>query len=1055
MKSIAWKTMTRAGTLLAAVFLASTSVHSEDIDIFTLSGTGGSTNQPNVMILVDNSSNWARSSQQWPDNSGKQGQAELQAIYNVLTGIDPLKANIGFAGFTGSGSSTGGYIRFGLRDMTVATNKTAFLNILSHIKADINAAQEKVNDNAEAAAMYEVLKYYKSQSVFRGRYVSGNDPASNVDAGGNAGNPSNGTNRPTASAQGLTSGFALASTSGTTYTGPDLGSCGRHHLVMVINNAQGSVPTGSQTFESTSAGNPVTGGNSSSWTEEWARTLYQSGITVYILDAYNAQQNVNHSRVLALAAAVGGGRYYAVKNQSDIEFALKEILAEINAINSTFATASLPISATNRSQNLNQVFIGMFRPDANAKPRWRGNLKQYQLIRSASAVDLGDALGVNAVNPQTGFIASCAVSLWTTDSSNWWETTYENAGAQSQCTAFPTVGGTTGSTWSDLPDGPSVEKGGVAEVLRKGNNPPTTNTTPTWTSNRTIYTYSSSGTTGMQEITTSNTGWSSTLLDWVKGHDDATATTANSVTTYPYSEFTTTSTSTRTRPSIHGDVIHSRPLPVNYGGTTGVTVYYGANDGMFRAVDASTGKERWAFIAPEHMTEFQRLHDNSPLLPYATVSSTLNPEAKDYFFDGSMGIYQKSDNSKIWIYSTMRRGGRMIYAFDVSNPASPRLKWRVGCPNQSNNDGCTSGFEGLGQTWSVPAVAFLKGWSETTPVVVIGGGYDTCEDANSATPSCSDSRKGRGVYVLNGDTGAILRHLVPTGGTGSVAADLALADANGDGSVDYAYAATTTGEIWRVDFSAVASSFTYAGRDEESWSIRKVAYTSGRSHKFLYPPALFRSGSKMYAAIGSGDREHPLSTQYPYTTPVTNRLYVLLDDLTVTSPTAAAVDLNSTTAMRDFSSETSCDTAGVTPSSSYSGWFMNLTGTGEQTVTSALIAAGMVTFNTNRATPSGVNQCSNPLGEARGYWVNLLNGSGAIGAGSNSCGGTRYTTFVGGGLTPSPTLASVQVGDRVETVVIGAAQRSGGASSGIAPQRVTPTIASKRKTIYWKSNTSE
>ena len=32
-------------------------------------------------------------------------------------------------------------------------------------------------------------------------------------------------------------------------------------------------------------------------------------------------------------------------------------------------------------------------------------------------------------------------------------------------------------------------------------------------------------------------------------------------------------------------MVHSRPLPANYGGTAGVTVFYGANDGTLRAVE--------------------------------------------------------------------------------------------------------------------------------------------------------------------------------------------------------------------------------------------------------------------------------------------------------------------------------------------------------------------------------------------------------------------------------------------------------------------------------------
>lgn len=129
---------------------------------------------------------------------------------------------------------------------------------------------------------------------------------------------------------------------------------------------------------------------------------------------------------------------------------------------------------------------------------------------------------------------------------------------------------------------------------------------------------------------------------------------------------------------------------------------------------------------------------------------------------------------------------------------------------------------------------------------------------------------------------------------------------------------------------------------------------------------------------------------------------------------------------------------------------MNLnSGAGEQTVTSALIAAGMVTFSTNRPIAAAAGQCSTTLGEARGYFVNLFNAAGAIGV-TGSCGGTRSATFTGGGLPPSPVLASsVTVGGRAVSVVIGAIQKgSTGASSSIGAQEVTPPITSKRKRTY-------
>ena len=62
----------------------------------------------------------------------------------------------------------------------------------------------------------------------------------------------------------------------------------------------------------------------------------------------------------------------------------------------------------------------------------------------------------------------------------------------------------------------------------------------------------------------------------------------------------------------------------------------------------------------------------------------------------------------------MRRGGRTIYAFDVStidtDPTSPTLKWRNGCPNLADDTGCTAGFEEIGQTWSAPKVLKATGY---------------------------------------------------------------------------------------------------------------------------------------------------------------------------------------------------------------------------------------------------------------------------------------------------------------------------------------------------------
>ncbi|MFD0667701.1 pilus assembly protein [Ramlibacter sp. MAHUQ-53] len=1033
----------------AAALLAA-AARADDIDIFlTRTSSGGV--KPNVMILVDNTSNWARQAQQWPDNGGTQGAAELAAVRNVLATTTGM--NIGLAGYTAAGAG-GGYIRFSARDMDVPANKSAMTGILNYITAGntINSPTEKVNAGSyETSAMYEVYKYFKGLPVFRGGLQAGNDPARNVDIDGNAGAAPNATGWRQNSALGH---WAY---SGSTYS-PPAGSttCTNNALILVINNAQGTIPAGDPSYEGVSAGAAlpqIPGVTDPSWTDEWARFLYQNGISVYVLDAYNAQQNVSHSKTLERAAAVGGGTYHAVKNQAQIEIALGKILAEINARDSTFASAALPVSASNRSQYLNQVFIGMFRPDPAAQPRWLGNLKQYQLGLTASGdVQLRDAAGANAINPQTGFIHECAVSQWTSDSGSYWQDIKGLSIGASSCTAFPTVGGVAGSAWSDLPDGPTVAKGGVAEVVRKGNNPPGTNANPQpWAAGqRRLLTYDAGAATRLANLGTGNTGWTQSLLDWVAGRDDDTTVEG----TRPFTEYISTSSSPRPRASIHGDVVHSKPLPVNYGGTTGVTVYYGAGDGLLRAVDAATGRERWAFAAPEHFGRFQRLKDNTPAVAFPGLVTSPAPQPKDYFFDGGIGLFQDAGNSRVWIYPSQRRGGRMLYGFDVTTPESPQLMWRVGCPRPAPDDtGCTAGLSALGQTWSQPTVVRLKGYPSAgaeTPLVLVGGGYDTCEDANAPAPACG-SRKGNAVFLLDAATGAVVRSF--TGLSGSVAADIAVGDRNGDGFVDVAYAVTTTGDVYRLYFSDAGFGAIASG----SWGIRRVGATAGGGRKFLNSPALLSSGTKMYVALGSGDREKPLMGHYPYANPVTNRFYVLMDDLADPTANPGVAALDDTSVMRDFSAPTTCETAGVTPGSTARGWFMDLPGRGEQTVTSAVTVGGMVTFSTNRATAGSLNTCAANanLGEARGYWLNILNGSGAIGSGNASCGGDRSGVFVQGGIVPSPTLATVQIGNVVQTVAIGAIQRSGGASSGVGPQAIKPPVKAKRRTIYWRSNQAE
>lgn len=1044
--------------LCFAIFLSVSAARAEDIDLFAGSVPSGSSSRPNILVVIDNSANWSAANQNWPGGI-KQGQAELAAL-RWWVGTLQDNVNVGLMLFTGGtgANKDGAYVRFHVRQMTAA-NKAALQELIGDVAGcqdganslngtpnclykNFDSSSEKVSTAQidYSAAMFEAFKYF-------GGYTSPANAQTGI-----AGSPLSatqfGTLRYAGNPDPKSDPAAFTTAAKAEYKSPidAATACGQNTIIFIGNGfpnkdmassilagvggntAQLLMPTPQGSFL-------MPTGSEIRYADEWAKFVYttdvnsasgQQNISVYTIDVYNAQPDAKQNRLLMSMAKHGGGRYFTAKDGNAIIAGLREILIDVQSVNSVFTSASIPINATNRTQYENQVYIGMFRPDGDAKPRWYGNLKRYQVGIVNGEVKLTDRNNAPAIAASTGYLQSCAASYWSTDSGSYWDFSPSSAGL---CTSI------AGSTHSDAPDGPTVEKGGAAEVVRRGNDPAAVN--PAFAVNRTVFTCASPGSCptliafNTSSVTQAALGAANAtehqkIVDHALGKD--------------VNDENANGNLTETRPSLHGDVIHSQPLPVSYGGSTGVVLYYGSNDGSFRAISGENGRELWAFVAPEHHSRLKRLTDNSPVVEYPGMPAgvTPTPRRKDYFFDGTAGLYQNADSSQVWIFPTMRRGGRMIYAFDVTTPASPVLKWRAGCPNAFDDVGCTGGFDAIGHTWSTPRVAKVKGHdSGATPLIIMGGGYDACEDADTAAPSCgAGGIKGKRVYVLNAATGAQVAVFTTNR---SVAADVTLVDRNGDGYVDHAYVADTGGGLYRLDFSEPA---TLAPRASNAWTFTQIAGTSGAGRKFLFAPAVVAAKDHVYVTVGSGDRERPLLSQYPYASSVQNRFYMLVDRFT-----GVNVDLDGAT-MSNFTADTTCS---ASFGSGMSGWYMDLTGRGEQSVTSPLVFGGLVYFSTNRATAAAPGMCSANLGEARGYAVNLLNASGAIGT-QAICGGARSAIFTGGGLPPTPVTAILPINGKPTSVLFGGAQRSGGASSAIGAQQIKPTMSGRRTRMYWHTH---
>ncbi len=981
-----------------------TLAHADDTDLFN-QPPGSVTPAPNILFILDNTANWSKASQKWV-GSPTQGQAELKAIANFVAGITSSKpANIGLMMLTTTGHD-GGYMRFGIRSMVDATSNQAFQGIVNAI--DVNAPAEKLNQSSGdyANALYESWLYLTAAQSWAG--MDGN-----ADYSGNTG--------LTAAGQGLTSGFAYQGRStGSRYNTPiNTDSCARTYIIFIGNNRNGVMPPApAPTDPAITTLNTYKYSTLPDVQSAWARFLRlrpdlgtgtaaanNGAVVTFAIDAYNAQQNTQFTTMMKNMAVNGDGQYYQAGSDADLQKALGDILARIQAVNSVFASASLPVSVSVRGTYLNQVYLGVFRPDGNAKPNWVGNLKQYKLGVDTSttppSVFLADSNGAAVENSITGFVNPNAVSFWTQASSFWDPLLYVESQGK---------GGV-----SDSPDGDLVEKGGAAQYART--------TFPTDQSTRKLFTctgtcssgsllsatpFATTNTDVMSGLGTTNAAEQANIVNWVRGgninQDDPLNGTTNLI-----------------RGFTHGDVLHSRPAVINYNRTADdIVIFYGANDGILHAVKGGQditngdGNEMWGFIASEHLTQFKRMRDHSPL-----ISST-NP--KPYFMDGSTTTYTHTaaDGSidKAYLFITMRRGGRFIYALDVSDPSNPKFLWK-----RSNAD-----FPELGQSWSDMKVAKIR--AQTNPVLIFGLGYDSA--ANDPMPQAT-ATMGRGVIVLDALTGTQIWQAGPApsgsttltvpGMTYAVPANVSLYDSNGDGYIDRIYAADTGANVWRFNIDDASPS---------NWTVSQLAALGGsgvNARKFLYSADIVPATSSNNfdsILIGSGDREHPFDTY------IQNRFYMIKDDhgLTATRATPiveGAVNSSTVTAgqLYDATADlvqvgtTAQQTAATTALATGSGWYVRL-GTGEKVVSGSTTMAGTTMFGTNSPATASTNSCVGNLGEARLYMLDYLNAGSTLDV--NQSGiltlADRYQVRAGGGYPPTPVPVSVRINGKTYQAAI-------------------------------------
>ncbi|WP_137821056.1 pilus assembly protein [Pseudomonas sp. D(2018)] len=677
--------------------------------------------------------------------------------------------------------------------------------------------------------------------------------------------------------------------------------------------------------------------------------------------------NLGPQNFMTDLATNGKGKSYTAQNASELSAAFSQILQDVLDTDTTFVSPGATVNQFNRESNKNEVYFALFKPSETN--RWVGNVKRYALNDSAGSIIL-DADGVGAINASTGFFEDTARSFWTPVSD---------------------------------PDGNDTAKGGAANRLTD----PTTRNLFTFIGNsptsvvslaNDIYRLRDANTAITADMLgAANTTERTELINWIRGlNADGSVRRAM------------------------GDPLHSVPRLVTYAceqftdssltscANEDQSVFLGTNEGFVHALNTDTGDEQFGFMPEELLPNIRDLKANAPSSSLAPrkygMDNTVTIWANDVNRNGV--IYGGRDPSStstppaqlsglnqgefVYAYATMGRGGRSLYALDVTNRSSPGLLWY-----KTKN---SSGFSRLGQTWSTPVVTKVNVGGTPTPVLIFAGGYDPDQDnVNVRTP---DS-EGNALYIVNAVTGELIwsasNDASNAGASGhlqlnkmlySIPSGVRVIDLDRDGMADQMFVADMGGQVWRFfinngsaptslvspvnSAASTADAGVFASVVPADTGSENAAQLKSKLRRFYNEPdaALLNvNGTKtLVINIGSGYRGHPLDKGtedrfYSFRTPLvsTNSAHSVLTESSLYDATLNLVQEGSTSEKANAASQFATSTGG---------WYIRLTNAGEKVLADATTFAGKVFFNTYEPTAAS-DSCRAVAGLGRSYAVNL------------------------------------------------------------------------------------
>lgn len=673
--------------------------------------------------------------------------------------------------------------------------------------------------------------------------------------------------------------------------------------------------------------------------------------------------------LLQETATNGGGTYYTASDYTGLNEALREIFSIILEDNTSFVAPVVPVSPENKTYSGSRVYLGFFRPTGDAF--WYGNLKKYGIDTSGNVIDKDGAYATYVDSDGNGLDDRDGASL---------PLDISDGGFRELSKSY----------WSTIADGGEVDIGGAGDVLFNrsaarniytytGTSPDLIDSTNAFTTSNTAITYSGLGVANDTE--------KDKLINFVHGKD-------------AYDEDSDSDT-TENRSWLLGDILHSKPLIVNYASYTvsptnesncsinKTIIYVGTNDGMLHAFRDCDGEEIWSFIPQDLLDELQYLNGS-------THSYYVDSSPSVYIYDADKDGNIESGDKVILMFGE-RRGGGFYYALDVSDFNAPEYMWRINdtglWKEATFYDKATyayADYSELGQTWSEPTIGKIKDGTDDKMVVFIGAGYDNVnEDSRTGQTQTPVDAEGRGLYVVEVATlnssgvpsfsnsghkvwgytyGATSSSTTNPNMQFSIASAVALINVDFNQYIDRLYVGDTGGNLWAFDIEDTNTA---------NWVAREIfssnpgaGDSSDNGRKIFYRPSVTLEVGYQMILFGTGDRAHPTEVD------VVDRLYAVKDkgQTSVKTESSGLVDVTTDTLQGSSTTSSSIQTI-LSDLNSLYGWYIKLDqNAGEKVLAPAFALFRKAYYTTYTPNTSGASCDSGNRGTARIYVVNYKTG---------------------------------------------------------------------------------